>query len=144
MSGETLTDRPSANIFALGACATDPWLARVGTTARPAVGGAQVAGPTCTNSSLSTPGTICVRTTGILEAGIQTTRNIWVADVLRRALAYCCSTIVLTDCPLSARRALAGIKPTIGVRIAHIVGLAFADGCLPRRCAVSICSTRAC
>ena len=64
--------------------------------------------------------------------------------MLRRALANCCSTIVLADCPLSARRALAGIEPTVGVRIAHVVLLAFADGCLPRRRAVSVCSTGTC
>jgi len=129
---KTLTDRTTSNIFALCARAANPWLARVGTAARPAVGGAQVARSTSTHSSLSTSGAIGVRATSILEAGIETTRHVWVANVLRRALANCRSTIVLTDRPLSTGRALAGIEPTVCVRIADIICLAFANSRLSR------------
>lgn len=138
VTGQTFTHRPPSLVPALGTVATNSFEARVGTTAGPAVRTAEVPAPAGAHCSLPAPGTVGIRSTGVLKAGVETAGDVRVSNMTGRTLADRRTAVILTDCLLTARGAAAGVEPAVCVRVSGVAWLTLAHSGPAVRCTVRV------
>lgn len=141
VSWQTLAHRASSHILALGPSTTHTLHTGVSPATRPAVGAAYVSSSTGAHSTITTPGTVSIRATGVSTAGVGSAGYIRVSNMLWRTFTDSSSSIVFTDSSLSTWAAGARVKQAVCVGITSVAWLTLAHSCSARRCAVSISST---
>jgi len=121
VSRETAAHRASSFIATLGTTSANTLHTRVGPAAGPCVRTSYVSIKAPTHGSLTAPGAVSVRSTGVSRlAGVKSAGHVGVSNVLGRTLADGGPAIVLTHSALATRTGGAGVEPAVGVGVPRV------------------------